>query len=136
MAAREVFVRMSADPTFMRTMLVHWTDCIARYHEFHTPEAGHPQYNSVVWDSIMGQIERSQVSVLVSAAWLSGGVGMTEISTRIEGCRSEGKRKSKTRFGDFYLCSPGFVVFEGSANSPKFSVETTLTKSKPTSYLH
>lgn len=114
----EVFVRKSADPTFMRNMLTKWTECVARHHEFHTPEIWHEDRNETIWDTAATQIERGHVGMLTSAAWLAGGIGFTEISMRVKKNKLL-KRRNRSRFGDFYICSPGYVAFEGEAKLRK-----------------
>lgn len=133
-----ILVRRSSDREFLRDLLTNWANCIARYHDFHSPESSHQDHGLYVWDSVVGQIERSQVSVLVSAAWMSGGVGLAEISLRTEKKREEtndaqrsASSNSTTRYGDFYLCSPHDIAFEGECKRTPITIndrENTMVK--------
>jgi hypothetical protein len=105
-------IERSADPTFMRQMLEEWISFVERYDYFHRPPKGHEDFErGIIWDAFGCHNERTQVSALVTGAISAGGIGAVEYTT--EGIRDDG---SKTwRHGDFYLCSRGYVVFEGEA---------------------
>lgn len=105
---QRILVRRSADPSFMHGVLTHWSRCVERYHQFHSPEPHDPDHGRFIWDSINGQHERSHVSVFSTAAWLAGGVAITEIGKRDDVSK-------RARCGDIYMCSPAYVAFEGEA---------------------